>query len=149
MDCSRPGWFRSLAGWRCGIAWMTPAERRRSGSSLWRYATRRSAGVGDHVKIQVAAYKYPRHVWIVDALPKDGFPRTLPQAAAAAELGARLGLTLDAVVYLYAPEPVLTQRSGSAFISPAPWTVAPRRRPTPRGHARQGDRPRDVATVSP
>ena len=111
----------------------------------------------DHVKIQVAAYKYPRHVWIVyprhvwivDALPKDGFPRTLPQAAAAAELGARLGLTLDAVVYLYAPEPVLTQRSGSAFISPAPWTVAPRRRPTPRGHARQGDRPRDVATVSP
>ena len=24
----------------------------------------------DHVKIQVAAYKYPRHVWIADALPK-------------------------------------------------------------------------------
>jgi long-chain acyl-CoA synthetase len=24
----------------------------------------------DHVKAQVAAYKYPRHVWIVDALPK-------------------------------------------------------------------------------
>ena len=24
----------------------------------------------DHVKTQVAAYKYPRHVWIVDALPK-------------------------------------------------------------------------------
>ena len=24
----------------------------------------------DHVKKQVAAYKYPRHVWIVDALPK-------------------------------------------------------------------------------
>ena len=24
----------------------------------------------DHVRIQVAAYKYPRHVWIVDELPK-------------------------------------------------------------------------------
>jgi adenylate kinase len=40
----------------------------------------------------------------------DGFPRTLPQAAAAAELGARLGVTLHAAVYLYAPEAVLTQR---------------------------------------
>jgi adenylate kinase len=40
----------------------------------------------------------------------DGFPRTLPQATAAAELGVRLGLTLDAVVYLDAPEEVLTGR---------------------------------------
>ena len=40
----------------------------------------------------------------------DGFPRTLPQATAAAELGARLGVTLHAVVYLHAPEQVLTQR---------------------------------------
>jgi adenylate kinase len=40
----------------------------------------------------------------------DGFPRTLPQAAAAAELGARLGVTLHAVVYLYAPDTVLTRR---------------------------------------
>ena len=40
----------------------------------------------------------------------DGFPRTLPQATAAAELGARLGVTLHAVVYLHAPERVLTQR---------------------------------------
>jgi adenylate kinase len=40
----------------------------------------------------------------------DGFPRTLPQALAAAELGARLGVTLDAAVYLHAPEAVLTQR---------------------------------------
>ena len=24
----------------------------------------------DHVKAQVAAYKYPRHVWFVDELPK-------------------------------------------------------------------------------
>ena len=40
----------------------------------------------------------------------DGFPRTLPQATAAADLGVRLGLTLDAVVYLYAPQAVLVQR---------------------------------------
>jgi adenylate kinase len=40
----------------------------------------------------------------------DGFPRTLPQATAAAALGARLGLTLHAVIYLYAPEAVLVQR---------------------------------------
>jgi adenylate kinase len=40
----------------------------------------------------------------------DGFPRTLRQASAAAELGVRLGLTLDAVVYLYAPQDLLVQR---------------------------------------
>ena len=40
----------------------------------------------------------------------DGFPRTLPQATAAAELAARLGVTLDAAVYLHAPEVVLTRR---------------------------------------
>ena len=40
----------------------------------------------------------------------DGFPRTLPQATAAAGLAARLGVTLDAAIYLYAPDGVLTQR---------------------------------------
>ena len=40
----------------------------------------------------------------------DGFPRNLPQATAAAELGARLGVTLDAAIYLYAPDEVLTRR---------------------------------------
>jgi adenylate kinase len=40
----------------------------------------------------------------------DGFPRTLPQATDAADLGVRLGLTLDAVVYLHAPQAVLVQR---------------------------------------
>ena len=40
----------------------------------------------------------------------DGFPRTLTQALAAAELGARFDVTLDATVYLHAPETVLTQR---------------------------------------
>jgi adenylate kinase len=40
----------------------------------------------------------------------DGFPRTLPQATAAAELAARLGVTLHAAIYLHAPEAVLTRR---------------------------------------
>jgi adenylate kinase len=40
----------------------------------------------------------------------DGFPRTLPQALAAADIAARLGVTLDAAVYLYAPDEVLTRR---------------------------------------
>ena len=40
----------------------------------------------------------------------DGFPRSLPQATAAAELAARLGVALEAAVYLYAPEEVLTRR---------------------------------------
>ena len=40
----------------------------------------------------------------------DGFPRTFPQATAAAELAARLGVTPAAALYLYAPEEVLTRR---------------------------------------
>jgi adenylate kinase len=40
----------------------------------------------------------------------DGFPRTLAQAIAAAELAAELGVRLHAAVYLYAPGTVLTRR---------------------------------------
>jgi adenylate kinase len=40
----------------------------------------------------------------------DGFPRTLPQATAAAELAAGLGVMLHAAIYPHAPEAVLTQR---------------------------------------
>jgi len=40
----------------------------------------------------------------------DGFPRTLPQAVTAADIGARLDLTLDATIYLHVPEEVLVQR---------------------------------------
>jgi adenylate kinase len=40
----------------------------------------------------------------------DGFPRNLPQAVAAADLAARLGVTLHAAVYLHAPDAVLTRR---------------------------------------
>jgi adenylate kinase len=40
----------------------------------------------------------------------DGFPRTLPQAVAAAELAARLGVRLDAAIYLHASDAVLTRR---------------------------------------
>jgi adenylate kinase len=40
----------------------------------------------------------------------DGFPRTLAQALAAAELATRLGITLQAAIYLQAPEAVLMHR---------------------------------------
>jgi adenylate kinase len=40
----------------------------------------------------------------------DGFPRTMSQALAAAELAARLGAKLDAVVYLDVPEDELVER---------------------------------------
>jgi adenylate kinase len=40
----------------------------------------------------------------------DGFPRTLAQAIAAADLAASLGVTLQAAVYLHAPDEVLTRR---------------------------------------
>lgn len=40
----------------------------------------------------------------------DGFPRTVPQAIAAADVGRRLDLTLDAAVYLNVPDHVLLQR---------------------------------------
>ena len=33
-------------------------------------ATATEAEIRDHVKANVAAYKYPRHVWFVDELPK-------------------------------------------------------------------------------
>jgi adenylate kinase len=40
----------------------------------------------------------------------DGFPRTIQQATAAAEIGVRLDVVLDAAVYLHVPEPVLVRR---------------------------------------
>ena len=40
----------------------------------------------------------------------DGFPRTMPQALRAAQLGVELDLTSDAVVYLTAPEEELVTR---------------------------------------
>jgi adenylate kinase len=52
---------------------------------------------------------------VVDAAARggyilDGFPRNLSQAHAAADLAARLGVTLQAAVYLHAPDEVLTRR---------------------------------------
>jgi adenylate kinase len=65
----------------------------------------------------------------------DGFPRTLPQATAAAELAARLGVTLDAVVYLYAPDEVLTRRlldrASQGGASWSRWTPTSRPIPSP------------------
>ncbi len=40
----------------------------------------------------------------------DGFPRTVPQAMEAFDVAKRLGITLDAAIYLNVPEPVLLQR---------------------------------------
>ncbi len=40
----------------------------------------------------------------------DGFPRTVPQAQQAADVGRRLDLSLDAAIYLNVPEQVLLQR---------------------------------------
>lgn len=40
----------------------------------------------------------------------DGFPRTMPQALRAAELGVELALTSNAVIYLTAPEDELVSR---------------------------------------
>jgi adenylate kinase len=40
----------------------------------------------------------------------DGFPRTLPQALRAQQIGRERSLAADAVVYLTAPEPVLVSR---------------------------------------
>ena len=40
----------------------------------------------------------------------DGFPRTMPQALRAAELGVELSLTSDCVIYLTAPEEELVKR---------------------------------------
>ena len=56
------------------------------------------------------------------APPGGGFPRTIAQATAAADLGKRLGHTLDAVVYLDVPEPVLRRR----LLARACWPAAPR-----------------------
>jgi len=40
----------------------------------------------------------------------DGFPRTMPQALRAAEIGVDLDISTDVVVYLTAPETVLVER---------------------------------------
>ena len=40
----------------------------------------------------------------------DGYPRTVPQALQAADVGRQLDLSLDAAIYLNVPEPVLLQR---------------------------------------
>jgi long-chain acyl-CoA synthetase len=40
-------------------------------------ATATASELRDHVKRQVAAYKYPRKVWIVDELPKNATGKIL------------------------------------------------------------------------
>ncbi len=63
----------------------------------------RAEELRDYVKGQVAAYKYPRHVWIVDTLPigptgKILKRRSFPQAGIHSGLLPRAGLEVDAPV---------------------------------------------------
>ena len=71
----------------------------------------------------------------------DGFPRNLPQAIAAAELAARLGVTLDAAVYLYAPDAVLTRRLLDRAQPERPLRRHRRRDPAPAPGIRRDDGP--------
>jgi long-chain acyl-CoA synthetase len=53
-------------------------------------ATATAEELRDHVKRQVAAYKYPRRVWIVDALPKNATGKILKrEIVPPADLGER------------------------------------------------------------
>jgi long-chain acyl-CoA synthetase len=45
----------------------------------------------EHVKSQLAAYKYPRHVWIVDELPHGDTGKILKRAIVVPPLGAAAG----------------------------------------------------------
>ena len=88
---------------------------------------RAAAGDGSPAGREVAAYQQrgdlvPDHIVFDLLVPVvaaasarggyilDGFPRTLPQAITAADIGARLDLTLDATIYLHVPEDALVQR---------------------------------------
>ena len=53
-----------------GIAAPRVGEEVGAAVALRSGATVTEAELRDHVKAQVAAYKYPRVVWFVDALPK-------------------------------------------------------------------------------
>ena len=71
-------------GGRRGRGGRHPAPRARRGGRRRRRAEARQprrppTSCGRYVKEHVAAYKYPRHVWLVDALPK-GPTRQDPQA---------------------------------------------------------------------
>jgi acyl-CoA synthetase (AMP-forming)/AMP-acid ligase II len=55
------------------FAWHAFAEAARGGAEQAGAETIITAGeLRDYVKGQVAAYKHPRHVWLMDALPKGG-----------------------------------------------------------------------------
>lgn len=59
-------------------------------SNLLSSATATAEELRDHVKTQVAAYKYPRRVWIVEALPKTATGKILKrEIVPPAELGER------------------------------------------------------------
>jgi adenylate kinase len=88
---------------------------------------RAEAASGSELAREIAAYQargdlVPDQIVIDALLPAveaaaarngfilDGFPRNLPQAMAAADIAAKHGFTLQAAVYLNAPESVLLER---------------------------------------
>jgi adenylate kinase len=101
---------------RLGVEHISAGERLRTGARSGTPAGREISGSQERGDLVPDAIVFDVLTPVVVAAVArggyvlDGFPRTLPQATAAAELGIRLGLTLDAVVYLYAPETVLVQR---------------------------------------
>jgi len=67
--------------------WVRRSARRSRSSPAPRHPVEE---IRDYVKGQVAAYKYPRHVWIVDALPKTATGKILRrEIQPPAELDAR------------------------------------------------------------
>lgn len=59
-------------------------------SNLLSSASATAEELRDHVTTQVAAYKYPRRVWIVEALPKTATGKILKrEIVPPAELGER------------------------------------------------------------
>jgi adenylate kinase len=77
----------------------------------------------------------------------DGFPRTLPQALRAAQVGMELDLLSDAAIYLTAPDKVLVERIlDRAQRDGARHRPAPGRRP--RRPARPGHRSRHSPVAS-
>jgi len=115
-----PGAGKGTQGERLA-AWS--GARHIAAGDLLRAQARAGGAIGDQIAAHQARGDLVPDQIVLDALTPavveaaaeggyilDGFPRTLPQATAAADLAARLGVTLDAAVYLHAPDAVLTRR---------------------------------------
>lgn len=94
-----------------------------SSGDLLRQHVRDQTALGRTIKSYVEAGDLVPDAVVMDMLRKptvaatenggyvlDGFPRTMPQALRAAQIGLELGITSDAVIYLTAPEEELVTR---------------------------------------